>query len=115
MIKTQESTNTQQLVNRFQDAVVKHYTESRKVEYYADLLCLSPKYFGSIIKEQTGVAASVWIARYVVTKAKTLLHYRKDLNIQQISYQLGFPDPAAFTRYFKTNTGLSPKEFREQQ
>lgn len=114
VIKTQESTTAQQLVNRFQDAVVKHYAESRKVEFYADLLCLSPKYFGSIIKEQTGVAASVWITRYVITKAKTLLHYRKDLGIQQISFQLGFSDPAAFTRYFKVSTGLSPKEYRQQ-
>ena len=115
MMNMQESPSTQQLVDRFQNAVVNHYTKSRKVEYYADLLCLSPKYFGSLIKEQTGIAASVWISRYVIAKAKTLLHYHKDLSIQQISYQLGFPDPAAFTRYFKTNAGVSPKEFRGQQ
>ena len=114
-MKMQKSASTQQLVDRFQNAVVNHYTESRKVEFYANLLCLSPKYFGSIIKEQTGIAASVWISRYVIAKAKTLLHYRKHLSIQQISYELGFQDPAAFTRYFKTNTGLSPKEYREQQ
>ena len=114
MMKMQESPSAQQLVNRFQNAVVNHYTESRKVEYYANLLCLSPKYFGSIIKEQTGIAASVWISRYVVAKAKTLLHYRKDLSIQQVCYELGFQDPAAFTRYFKANAGLSPKEYRAQ-
>ena len=115
MMKMQESPSAQQLVNRFQNAVVNHYTESRKVEYYANLLCLSPKYFGSLIKEQTGIAASVWIARYVIAKAKTMLHYRKDLSIQQISYELGFQDPAAFTRYFKVNVGSSPKEYRAQQ
>ena len=115
MMKMQESPSAQQLVNRFQNAVVNHYTESRKVEFYANLLCLSPKYFGSIIKEQTGIAAGVWISRYVIAKAKTLLHYRKDLSIQQISYELGFQDPAAFTRYFKANAGVSPKEYRTQQ
>lgn len=115
MMKVQESPSAQQLVNRFQNAVVNHYTESRKVEFYANLLCLSPKYFGSIIKEQTGIAAGVWISRYVIAKAKTLLHYRKDLSIQQISYELGFQDPAAFTRYFKANAGVSPKEYRTQQ
>jgi len=114
MMKMQESPSAQQLVNRFQNAVVNHYTKSRKVEYYANLLCLSPKYFGSIIKEQTGIAASVWISRYVVAKAKTLLHYRKDLSIQQVCYELGFQDPAAFTRYFKANAGMSPKEYRAQ-
>lgn len=108
-------TANQELLNRFQDAIVKHSSENRKVQFYADLLCLSPKYFGNIIKEQTGFSASEWITRYVIVQAKTLLRYRNDLNIQQISFQLGFPDPAAFTRYFKANTGLSPKEYRAEQ
>lgn len=108
-------TADQDLLNRFQNAIVKHSSESRKVQFYADLLCLSPKYFGTLIKEQTGLSASHWITSYVIVQAKTLLRYRKDLNIQQISFQLGFPDAAAFTRYFKANTGLSPKEYRAQQ
>lgn len=108
-------TANQELLNRFQDAIVKHSSENRKVQFYADLLCLSPKYFGTIVKEQTGVSASEWITRYVIVQAKTLLRYRNDLNIQQISFQLGFSDPAAFTRYFKANTGLSPKEYRAEQ
>ena len=92
-----------------------HFRESKEVQYYANLLCLSPKYFGSIIKENTGTSASDWISQYVIVQAKSLLRHNKDLNIQQISYQLGFTDPAAFTRYFKANAGLSPKEYREQQ
>ena len=112
IMTAKEFTPALQLLNRFQNAVVKHYQESREVKYYADLLCLSPKYFGSIIKEQTGISASAWISRYVIIQAKSLLRHNKHLNIQQISYQLGFADPAAFTRYFKANTGLSPKEYR---
>ena len=108
-------TANQELLNRFQNAIVKHSSENRKVQFYADLLCLSPKYFGTIVKEQTGFSASEWITRYVIVQAKTLLRYRNDLNIQQISFQLGFSDPAAFTRYFKANTGLSPKEYRAEQ
>jgi AraC-like DNA-binding protein len=112
IMTAKEFTPALQLLNRFQNAVVKHYQESREVKYYADLLCLSPKYFGSIIKEQTGISASEWISRYVIIQAKSLLRHSKHLNIQQISFQLGFADPAAFTRYFKANTGQSPKEYR---
>ena len=108
-------TPIQQLLYRFQNAVVTHYQKSREVQFYANLLCLSPKYFGSIIKEQTGIPAGEWITRYVIVQAKSLLRHSTNLNIQQISYQLGFPDPAAFTRYFKANTGMSPKEYREKQ
>ncbi len=110
-----ELTPAQQVFNRFKNAFVNHFQESREVQYYAHLLCLSPKYFGSIIKKQTGISANEWISGYIIVQAKSLLRHSKDLNIQQISYQLGFPDPAAFTRYFKTYTGLSPKEYRAQQ
>ena len=114
-ITTMGFTPAQELLKRFQNAVVKHFHESREVKYYADLLCLSPKYFGTLIKEETGISASEWISRYVIIQAKSLLRHSRCLNIQQISYQLGFSDPAAFTRYFKMNAGLSPKEFRVQQ
>ena len=110
-----ELTLAQQLVNRFKDALVSHFQESREVQYYADLLCLSPKYFGSIIKKQTGISANKWISGYIIVQAKSLLRHSQSLNIQQISHQLGFSDPAAFTRFFKTNAGMSPKEYRLQQ
>ena len=114
-LTTLELTPAQQLFNRFKNAFVNHFQESREVQYYANLLCLSPKYFGSIIKKETGISANEWISGYVIVQAKSLLRHSQNLNIQQISYQLGFPDPAAFTRYFKANTGMSPKEYRLQQ
>ena len=100
--------------NHFYECLVNHYRESREVRYYARQLCLSPKYFGTIIKQETGVSAGEWIARYIIIRAKTLLRYRPDLTIQQICLQLGFPDAATFTRYFKTNEGVTPKAYREQ-
>ena len=115
LLTTGDLSYNQQLLNRFKNALVKHFRESREVKYYASLLNLSPKYFGSVIKQQAGIAASEIIARFVIIQAKHLLCFRKDLSIQQISYQLGFSDPAAFSRFFKTNAKLSPKEYREQQ
>ena len=112
MMTVQKPSSGQELFHRFQNAIIKHFHESREVQFYADLLCLSPKYFGSIIKEHTGISASDWISRYVIVQAKSLLRHSDNLNIQQISFRLGFSDPAAFTRYFKANTGLSPKEYR---
>jgi AraC-like DNA-binding protein len=112
---TQEADANQQLLYRFQNAIAQHFRESREVQFYANLLCLSPKYFGSVIKQLTGITAIEWISRYVIIQAKSWLRYRHDFSIQQVSYELGFPDPAAFARYFKANTGLTPKEFREQR
>ena len=102
------------LFKRFYDLLALHYKENREVRYYARLLCLSPKYFGSLIKKDMGISASQCIAHYVVIQAKALLHYRPDLTIQQISHQLGFDDPMSFSRYFKASAGISPKKYREQ-
>ena len=93
--------------------LVAHHCESREVRFYARLLCLSPKYFGTIIKQETGVSAGEWIARYVVIRAKTLLRHRPDLTIQQIYQRLGFTDAATFSRYFKATAGMSAKAYRE--
>lgn len=100
--------------NRFYESLVNHYLESREVRFYAQQLCLSPKYFGTIIRKETGIGAGEWIARYVVIRAKTLLRHRPDLTIQQVCHHLGFSDAASFSRYFRTTAGMTAKAYREQ-
>lgn len=102
----------EEILTSFIEAVTKHYDKSREVRYYADMLCLSPKYFAAIIKQQTGVNASTWISNYVVVQAKTLLRYHRNLTVQQIAIRLGFTDQASFSRFFKKKTGQSPSEYR---
>jgi AraC-like DNA-binding protein len=108
------TTDDSLLFRKFYDLLALHYKEHREVQYYAQLLCLSPKYFGSLIKKEMGITASQCIANYIIIQAKTLLHYRPDLTIQEISQQLGFDDATSFSRYFKASAGISPKKYREQ-
>lgn len=106
-------TRNEDLFNRFCELLAKHSTESREVLFYADKLCLTPKYFSKIIHDVTNQSAGVWITNYVTTISKQLLTTRPDLNIQSISNLMGFNDQAAFSRYFRRAAGMSPKEFRE--
>ena len=108
-------TRGHELFIRFHQAIVEHYRESREVRFYADLFCLTPKHFASVIKQQTGIMASDWISNYVMIQAKTMLHDEQQLSVQQISRLLGFPDQSAFSRFFKANAGISPSEFREKK
>ena len=103
----------QELFIRFHQAIVEHFRESREVRFYADLSCLTPKHFSTIIKQQTGINASDWISNYVMIQAKALLRHQQQLTVQQIALRLGFSDQAAFSRYFKCNEGVSPTEFRD--
>lgn len=100
------------LFTRFYEILIEHYHDSREIGYYAHLLNLTPKYFAKLIKQSTGISASTWIDNYVIMQAKTQLQGHEQYTIQQIANQVGFNDQSSFSRYFKSHTGLTPKEFR---
>lgn len=102
------------LFNRFYDALIQHHRESHEVTYYARLCCLSPKHFSEVIRHETGIGASEWIATYITMRAKSLLDSYRDYTIQQISDHLGFSEQSAFTRFFKRQTGMTPSRFRDR-
>lgn len=107
-------TGNKLLFSRFYDAMVEHYRESREMSFYARLLCLSPKHFSNIIKAETGRSANEWISTYVTLQAKRLLDLRENLSVQQTGVLLGFDEHAAFSRFFRNNTGMSPTEYRKR-
>ena len=109
------SSNGGSIYNKFYDILVQHYKESRNVSFYADKLCMSPKYFGTVIKKETGLHVGKCISGYVVMQAKNLLNTNRDMNIQQISQILGFEDQSSFSRYFRNETGVSPSEYRQSR
>lgn len=104
----------EQLFTRYYDLIVRYHAKTREVHFYASQFNLSPKYFSTLIKRETGVAAGDWISNYIVIQAKSLLRNRPDLNIQQVGATLGFHDQAAFSRYFKVNSGMCPKAYRDK-
>lgn len=81
------------------------------VAYFADKACLSAGYFGDLIKKETGVSAQRYIQQRVIGRAKQLV-MDNSMTINQIAYSLGFQYPQHFTRLFKRETGLTPKEYR---
>lgn len=82
------------------------------VNYMASQLNLSPKYLSDLLKQETGKTALELIHLYVVSAAKNLL-VAGELSISEIAYQLGFENPPYFSRLFKKEVGMSPKEFRK--
>lgn len=98
---------------RFIQAVQKYYMKERNVSFYANLLCITPKYLSQIIQKSSGRFAGEWIAEYVILEAKVLIKSRQ-YTIQQISEMLNFPNQSFFGRYFKKRVGLSPKEYQRE-
>lgn len=110
--EVQETTNRNKILfDQFIRLVANYHTEHRNVGFYADKLCLTPKYLSKLIKSATGRSAPEWIDAYVILEAKNLLKYSNE-SIKEIVYRLNFPNQSVFYKFFKARTGMTPSEYR---
>ena len=106
------ATNRSRMIfDQFIKLVSQNYARHRNVGFYADKLCLTPKYLSKLIKDTSGRSAPEWIDSYVVLEAKNLLKY-SNAAIKEIVYTLNFPNQSVFYKFFKARTGLTPSEYR---
>jgi AraC-like DNA-binding protein len=107
------------VIERFESSL-KTYLKSDKakelgipsVSHFAEELNLSSNYFGDLVKKETGKTAQEFIQLKLIDVAKERIH-DPELSLSEIAYGLGFKYPQHFTRLFKQQVGISPKEYRE--
>ena len=102
----------QTIFDRFIQLVNQHCRQQHQISYYADRLCLTERYLGTVIRQTSGTTAKEWIDRALITQSKVLLRH-SDKSVAQISEDLNFPNPAFFSKYFKRLTAMTPLEYRE--
>ncbi len=105
------ATRSNQVFEHFLTLVSEHHNTERGVAFYADKLCLTPKYLSKLVKTASGRSAPDWIDSFVILEAKNLLKY-SDLPIKEVVYRLHFPNPSVFHKFFKAHTGLTPMQYR---
>jgi AraC family transcriptional activator of pobA len=106
-------TRSQYIAAGFKQLVNTHYATERSLAFYADKLCITPKHLAETVKEVTGKRAIAWLAEAVVLEAHILLQ-NSALTISQIADTLHFADQSTFGRFFRTNTGESPVNYRQR-
>lgn len=82
------------------------------VKYFAERVCLSPNYFGDMIKKETGKTAQEYIKTKIIELAQEML-LGTEKTVNEISYELGFQYSQHFNRTFKKTTGQTPCEYRK--
>lgn len=103
----------QELYTQFMDEVRKSYTQERSISYYADVLCVTPKYLSQVVRRVSGRFAGDWITDFVILEAKALLKSRK-YTVQQIADMLNFANQSFFGKYFREKVGCSPTEYQRE-
>ncbi|WP_300727210.1 AraC family transcriptional regulator [uncultured Bacteroides sp.] len=96
---------------RLLQLIEQEYMNQRGVEFYADKLCLTPKYLSSLCKTICGYTVQELVFKAIIRKSISLLKNTQK-SVQEISEELHFPNPSYFGTFFKKQTGLSPLQFR---
>ncbi len=113
-LKPQLYSAAERVFSDFMDLLTSISPKPRSVGYYADKLCITPKYLSSICREISNYTASALINQYVVKDIQILLR-RHDKSIKEVCNELDFPNLSFFGRYVKKHLGMSPKKWRENE
>ena len=105
-------TNEEIIVYRFIDLLKDYGAKEHHVTFYANRLCITPKYFSRCVKAVTGIPAKLYIDKYLISYAQSIL-ISSDIPLTELSYELGFSDPSNFNKFFRKHTGQSPNEFKK--
>lgn len=101
----------QTIFDRFIYLVNQHATQEHQIRFYADKMCLTERYLGTVIRQASGTTAKEWIDRSLLNHIKAALRHT-DKSVAQIAEEMNFPNPSFFSKYFKRLTNMTPAEFR---
>lgn len=90
------------------------YRKEREVAYYADKLCVVPKYLSEICRKSSGFGASYWIMRYTVQDLRNHIRTR-ELTVNRIASIFNFSSVSYLNRYLKRNLGVTVAELRDDK
>ena len=107
------SDNTARIFLRFLALAQQNARTEREVAFYADLLCITPKYLSQVSRTVTGLPASGWIQFYASFELVSLLNDTTK-TLTEVSDLMHFENVSHFSRYVKKTLGKTPSEFRNK-
>jgi AraC family transcriptional regulator, transcriptional activator of pobA len=106
----ESTSHEREVFKQFIALVHKYSRQERNLNFYADQMCLSARYLGTLIHTASGDTAKTWIERSVIMEAKVMLRHSNMLTYE-VAEALNFPNTAFFCKFFKRLTGQTPKEY----
>lgn len=106
------NTRAEAIFTNFIKLVEKHFREERRVSWYSEQLCISPKYLSETVKAVSKRTPNDWIDSYVTMELRMLLRNTQK-SIKEITKELHFSNQSFLGKFFKEHTGMSPSEYRK--
>ncbi|MDO4164964.1 MAG: helix-turn-helix transcriptional regulator [Bacteroides sp.] len=108
------SSRKEELFKKFISLAHTYCTSQRDVSFYAERLCISPRYLSTITQRMGQKSAKEIIDDMLILELKVALQ-STPFSLKELADRYHFPDQSFFGRYFKKHTGMSPKEFRAKE
>jgi AraC-like DNA-binding protein len=102
---------THSIVSRYLELVERHATTRHRVADYAAELAVSAGHLSVLCDQFVGQRAKRILDDALVTRARRMLLYT-DESAARVAAALGFDDPSYFSRFFRRETGQTPRAFR---
>ncbi len=102
------------LTQRYKNLLSELIYDKKTVTEFAEILAVSPNHLHKCVKNTTGKSAHELLEEMRVLEAKVLLK-QTPMRIAEIAFKIGGFEPSDFSRFFKSKTGISPKEYRNLQ
>lgn len=109
-VNTTQSTSALHVTQQFKNALMQEIYRKQTVAEYADILNVTPNHLNKCVKSCTHKTAQDLLNEMLILEAKSLLKY-SNLQIAEIAVKLCNQTPSNFARFFKSQTGVSPKQY----
>ncbi len=110
-IDTSSRSHKKRLFDRFANLLWIH-PDKRDVSFFADKLCITPKYLSVLCNNTMGISAKEFIDRCSICELKQTLR-TTDMTVKQIAEKFDFPSTGNMCRYFKARTGITISAYRQ--
>lgn len=108
----QKRTRAEVIFNQFIGLVKEHFRHERRVGWYGEQICITPKYLSESVKQVSRRTPNDWIDHYVTLEIRVLLK-NTNMSIKEIAQELNFPNQSFLGKYFKEHVGISPSAYRK--
>ncbi len=106
-------TQKERLFKQFVSLLWTSSGKNRSVAYFADQLCITPKYLATLVRESSGKTPLEMIHRYTANLIAQRLR-GTNLTIKEICAEMDFPNESFFGRFVKKHLGCTPREYRDK-
>ena len=101
----------QTIYDRFIYLVSRYAKHEHHLAFYADKMCLTERYLGSVVRQVSGLTAKQWIDKSLIACLQAELRH-SDKTLAQLADEMNFPNTSFLCKYFKRLTTLSPLAYR---